>query len=178
MGIILSSYAIPVLLSYAFSTRDLLYISAVSIAVALLVQIVISNRFSLDKKTEEKTEAKSADSRFLAIFRNRYIGVMSLFFALLISVTIVVHFSFYAVIKENYPEPGALAAFLGFFNGSLMIFSILIKTFLYGWLMKTWGLKVTLAISPIMILFFTIVAAVIGSFFGYTALAAGLPFSS
>jgi hypothetical protein len=180
IGIIVSSYAIPVLLSYAFSTRDLLYISAVSVGVGLLVQFVIVNRFKLGRKTEEqagdKVEAKSPDSRFIGIFRNRYIGVMSLFFALLIAVTIVVHFAFYAVVKENYPNPVDLAAFLGYFNGTLMIFSILIKTFLYGWLMKTWGLRVTLVISPIMILFFTVVAAVIGSIFGYTALAAGFTF--
>ena len=172
IGIILSSYAIPVLLSFQFETRDLLYLSAVSVAVALLVQIFISNRFALGKKVETEQQAVSTDNRFFSLFKNRYIGLMSLFVVLLISVTIIVHYSFLAVTKENYPDPTDLAAFLGYFNGTLMIFSILIKTFVYGRLMKTWGLKVALAISPVLILIFTIIAAVIGGVFGYSALAA------
>jgi len=172
VGIILSSYAIPVLLSFQVETRDLLYISAVSVVVALLVQVVISNRFSMDRKVEVQHSGVSVDNRFFSLFRNRYIGLMSTFVILLVSVTLFVHFSFLAVTQENYPEHTDLAAFLGYFMGTLMIFSILIKTFVYGRLMKTWGLKVALAISPIMILLFTIGAAVIGGFFGYSSAAA------
>jgi len=162
IGIILSSYAIPVLLSFQFETRDLLYISAISVSVALLVQIIISNRFALDKKVEAEQQAVATDNRFFSLFRSRYISLMSIFVILLVSATIFVHYSFLSVTKENYPDPIGLAAFLGYFNGTLMIFSILIKTFVYGRLMKTWGLKVALAISPILILVFTIIAAVIG----------------
>ena len=143
MGIILSSFAIPVLLSFSFATRDLLYISAISVAVAFFVQVIISSRYRLDKKAESDTEESTEGTGFFAMFKSRYISLMSLFFALLIAVSIIVHFAFYAVVKENYPDPIDLAAFLGFFNGSLMIFSIVIKTFVYGWMMKTYGLKVS-----------------------------------
>ncbi len=173
IGIILSSYAIPLLLSLRFETRDLLYISAVSISVALLVQLVISNRYSLDRTEGDEQQAEEiTDNRFFSLFKSRYIALMSLFAVLLVSVTIIVHYSFLSVTKENYPDPIDLAAFLGYFNGTLMVFSILIKTFVYGRLMKTWGLKFTLAVSPLLILVFTLVAAVIGGFFGYSALAA------
>ncbi|MCK4746509.1 MAG: hypothetical protein KAT15_05715, partial [Bacteroidales bacterium] len=169
IGIILSSYAIPLLLSFEVETRDLLYISAVSVVIALLFQIIISGRFKMDMKTEETGEDSRADNRFIAMFKSRYIGYMSLFVVLLISVTMFVHFSFLGVAQESYPNPVDLAAFFGFFNGTLMVFSVLIKTFVYGRLMKTWGLKLALVVSPILILVFTIVAAVIGGVFGLAA---------
>ncbi len=166
IGIIVSSYAIPVLLSFAVETRDLLYISAVSVVGALLFQFVISARFSMEQKTEPaKKESKSGTS-LVSMFRSRYVGYMSLFVILLISVTIFVHFSFLGVARESYPHHTDLAAFFGYFNGTLMVFSVLIKTFVYGRVMKTWGLKLTLVVSPVLILVFVIVAAVIGGVFG------------
>ncbi len=169
IGIIVSSYAIPLLLSFKVETRDLLYISAVSVVVALLFQFIISGRFAMDKKTEETEQDSRADTRFITMFKSRYIGYMSLFVVLLISVTIFVHFSFLGVAKESYPNHVDLAAFFGYFNGTLMVFSVLIKTFVYGRLMKTWGLKLALVVSPVLILIFTIVAAVIGGVFGLAA---------
>ncbi len=169
IGIIVSSYAIPLLLSFSVETRDLLYISAVSVGVALIFQFIISGRFSVDRKAGEDEAEPETGTSLWAMLRSRYIGYMSLFVVLLISVTIFVHFSFLGVARESYPNHTDLAAFFGYFNGTLMVFSVLIKTFVYGRLMKTWGLRLTLVISPILILIFTLVAAVIGGVFGLAA---------
>jgi AAA family ATP:ADP antiporter len=169
LGIIVSSYAIPLLLSFQVETMDLLYISSVSIAIALVFQVTISRRF-VPGSTTGQTEQESRSGASLAtMFRSRYIGYMSLFVVLLISVTIFVHFSFLGVARESYPNETDLAAFFGYFNGTLMVFSVLIKTFVYGRIMKTWGLKLALFISPVLILVFTVVAAVIGGVFGLAA---------
>lgn len=169
LGIIVSSYAIPILLSFQVETRDLLYISAVSVVIALLFQFFISGRFVSDRTSGETRHESSSRASLTAMFRSRYIGYMSLFVVLLISVTIFVHFSFLGVAKESYPEEVDLAAFFGYFNGTLMVFSVLVKTFVYGRIMKTWGLKLALILSPVLILIFTIVAAVIGGAFGLAA---------
>jgi len=170
IGIIVSSYAIPVLLSYAVETRDLLYISAVSVVIALLFQFLISGRLSIDdKKTVDVDQESGSGTSLVAMFKSRYIGYMSLFVVLLISVTIFVHFSFLGVARESYPDHTDLAAFFGYFNGTLMVFSVLIKTFVYGRIMKTWGLKLALVASPILLLIFTLVAALIGGVFGLAA---------
>jgi AAA family ATP:ADP antiporter len=169
IGIIVSSYSIPVLLSFAVETRDLLYISAVSIVVALLFQFIISGRFSMEQKEVPAEEESKSDTGLAAMFKSRYIGYMSLFVVLLISVTIFVHFSFLGVARESYPDHSDLASFFGYFNGTLMVFSVLIKTFVYGRILKTWGLKLALVVSPLLILVFTIVAAVIGGVFGLAA---------
>ncbi|MFC2113641.1 hypothetical protein ACFLTA_10270 [Bacteroidota bacterium] len=169
LGIIVSSYAIPVLLSLAIETRDLLYISAVSVVVALIFQFIISGSISMEQKTEPAEEKSKSGTSLVAMFKSRYIGYMSLFVVLLISVTMFVHFAYLGVAQESYPDHTDLAAFFGYFNGTLMIFSILIKTFVYGRVMKTWGLKLALVVSPILILVFVIIAAVIGGVFGLAA---------
>jgi len=61
IGIIVSSYAIPLLLSFHIETRDLLYISAISIFFALFFQFFISPRISMDKKTSDEDQDKDKD---------------------------------------------------------------------------------------------------------------------
>lgn len=176
VGIILSSYAIPLLLSLHFATKDLLFISSVSILIAFFVQMIISGKVNIEQKQEKTARAEKEDYGFFSLFKSRYITLMSLFVVFLVVVTFFVHYSFLAVTKEKYPDNIDLAAFLGYFTGTLMIFSLLIKTFVYGRLLKTYGLKLALILSPMLILFFTIIAAFIGGFFGYTAAAASFTF--
>ena len=173
IGIIISSYAIPVLLSFHFETRDLLFISAVSIGAALLVQLVVSNKIPREKVEQVTTAESTGETNFLRLLKDRYILFMSTFVVLLVIVTFFVHYSFITVANENYPDEVAFAAFLGYFNGTLMIFSVLLKTFVYGRLMKTYGLRLALVITPVLILVFTIGAAFVGGLFGYSVEAAG-----
>ncbi len=172
IGIIISSYAIPVLLSFEFETRNLLLISAVSIVVALLIQFFVSGRIPREKASREPATEKVRGASFLSTLKDRYILYMSTFVILLVIVTFFVHFTFITVSKENYPDHVDFAAFLGYFNGTLMIFSVILKTFVYSKIMKTYGLRLTLAITPFLILLFTIIAAIVGGFFGYSVGAA------
>jgi len=176
VGIILASYAIPVILSFQFATVDLLYISSASILVALLFQLILSAKVSFEPKTETAEPDEKKAGGFFSMFKDRYITQMSFFVVLLVLVVFFVHYSFLSVINENYPEETELAGFLGMFNGSMMIFSVLIKTLVYGRLMKTYGLKLALVISPVLILFFIVIASIIGGFFGFAAGTAGFTF--
>ncbi|HNV53251.1 MAG TPA: hypothetical protein PKM28_10200, partial [Tenuifilaceae bacterium] len=69
-----------------------------------------------------------------------------------------------------------LAKFLGGLTGTLTFVSILIKTFVYGPLMKNYGLKISLLVSPIIVSLVTIGAALVGSLFGYTIASAAFTF--
>lgn len=176
VGIILSSYAIPLLLSLHFATKDLLFISSASIFIAFFVQILIGGKVDFERKQEDTVKTEKEDLGFFSLFKSRYITLMSLFVVFLVVVAFFVHYSFLAVTKEKYPDNIDLAAFLGYFTGTMMILSFLIKTFVYGRLLKTYGLKLALVLSPILILLFTVVAAFIGGFFGYTTAAASFTF--
>ncbi|HCC29105.1 MAG TPA: hypothetical protein DEQ03_03450, partial [Marinilabiliales bacterium] len=66
-----------------------------------------------------------------------------------------------------------LAKYLGFFTGSMMIFTFIIKTFVYSKLMKTYGLKISLLLSSLLLVVFTGIAILIGFISGYELEATG-----
>lgn len=171
VGMIVSSFSIPALLSFSIQTHDILIISAVSILASVLVQLVINRRHKemlSDRRHSQQSRAG------LKVFReNSYIRAMGIFIALSVLVVFFVQYSFMAVTKIRYPEESEMARFLGFFEGTMMVFTLLIKTFIFSYLVKNQGLKVTLAISPIMLGMFTIIAVIIGTTRGFVAGSSG-----
>ena len=61
-----------------------------------------------------------------------------------------------------------MARFLGIFTGSMMIFTLLVKLLVFSYLIRNYGLRTCLAISPILVAVFTVIAITIGMLLGYT----------
>lgn len=172
-GAILSTFAIPILISVGFAQKNLLFLSSVSIVCALIVQIITSVKFNLNKQVTQVTQKTN---RLFDLLKNRYVLFMSIFVVMSMLTAFFIQFSFLSVTKENYPDHNDLAEFLGAFTGSLLLFTFLFKTFLYSKLMKTYGLKVSVLISSFLLGIFTVIAVLIGSAFGYTAASASFVF--
>jgi ATP/ADP translocase len=172
-GAILSTFAIPVLISVGFEQKNLLFLSSVSVMCAFVMQIIISVKYNLNQKIE-KSEKKR--NRLPALLKNKYVLNMSIFVVMSMLAAFFIQFSFLSVTKENYPDHNDLAEFLGAFTGSLLLFTFLFKTFLYSKLMKTYGLKVSVLISSFLLGIFTAIAVLIGSVFGYTTASASFMF--
>jgi ATP/ADP translocase len=170
VGIILSCYTIPVILSFNFKPGNILFICAASVLAASLMQIFIGSRFSLEtveKKTvTKKTEKK--DSLLKVLSKDRYTMVMASFVALSVVTAFFVQYSFMAVTREQYPSEEDMARFLGIFTGSMMIFTLLVKLTVFSYIIRNYGLKMCLSLSPLLIAFFTILAIIFGSVMGYT----------
>ena len=66
-----------------------------------------------------------------------------------------------------------MARFLGIFTGSMMIFTLLIKLLVFSYLIRNYGLRTCLAISPVLLAVFTVIAIIIGMTMGYTPEATG-----
>lgn len=165
IGIIVSCYAIPVLLSLKFSSHNILIISTASVLVATIVQVFIGKKFTFVVVETTKDEKKPG----LSIFReNAYIRIMGIFVALSVMTAFFVQYSFMAVTRLQYPLEEDMARFLGLFTGSMMIFTLLIKLLVFSYLIKNYGLKTCLAISPILVSAFTALAIIIGMSMGYT----------
>ncbi|MFP4489373.1 MAG: hypothetical protein ACLFN1_08730, partial [Bacteroidales bacterium] len=170
-GMIISSFSIPALLSFSIQTHDILLISAVSILASLLVQLAINRRHKEMLSVRRQQEQSRAG---LKVFReNSYIRAMGIFIALSVLVVFFVQYSFMAVTKIRYPEESEMARFLGFFEGTMMVFTLLIKTFIFSYLVKNQGLKVTLAISPVILGLFTVIAVITGTTRGFVAGSSG-----
>lgn len=171
VGVIISSFSIPALLSLSITTSNILLLSGISMFAALIVQIIIGNRYS---QVRVKSQAKKESRASLSLFRkDKYIMSMGVFIALSVVVAFFIQYSFMAVTRARYPLENDLASFLGLFEGSMMVFTLLIKTFIFSYLIKNYGLKVTLAVGPVLIGIFVVIAVIIGSTMGYLPETAG-----
>jgi AAA family ATP:ADP antiporter len=166
IGIIISCYAIPLLLSLNFKSHNILLLSAGSIFVAAFVQVLIGNRFTFVAGKDRSSEKKRPG---LSIFRkDSYIRIMGIFIALSVMTAFFVQYSFMAVTREQYPAEADMARFLGLFTGSMMIFTLLIKILAFSYLIRNYGLKTCLAIAPYLVAGLTVIALGIGIVLGYT----------
>jgi len=169
-GIIISSYAVSVLARFGFKNINLLIIAGVSILSAMIIQLFINARFEIDGKVEttKQPTTKPANSiSFAKLLKDPYLRVMTIFVALSMISAFFIYFSFLTISKYVYPKSEDLTEFLGAFMGTLMIFTFLIKTFVYSKILKTYNLLVGLMVLPIILLLFTLTAALVASFFGY-----------
>ena len=175
LGIILSSVAIPVIIERGFQTINLLFLSAASAFGALAFQVIIN--FMYPKQLKRKPEqANRKEGGFVETIKIPYVRTMSAFVILSMLVAFFVQYLFLAVADERFVNSEELAKFFGMLMGTLTFVSILIKTFVYGPIMKNYGLKISLLLSPVIMGLVTISAAVVGSLFGYTSEAASFTF--
>ncbi len=174
-GIILSSYAIPLILVYLKAIDNLLIISAVSIVFAMIIEVILTRLVNIDVINDEKSDKKIQEEqvRIRDFIKNPYILFMALFVIFSMFAAFFVQYSFLVVINEKYPVEEDLASYLGFFTGSMMFFILIIKTFVYSKLVKTYGLKVSLMLSSLLLLLFTGIAIVVGFVGGYEKTAPG-----
>ncbi|MCG8409897.1 MAG: hypothetical protein MI739_01265 [Bacteroidales bacterium] len=175
-GAILSTFAIPILVAVGFQQKNLLFVSSISIGVAFIIQIIISIKFNLNKKASDEETQEKKPKRISELFKNKYILYMSIFVVMSMLTAFFIQYSFLSVTKDNYPNHDDLTEFLGAFTGSLLLFTFLFKTFLYSKLMKTYGLKTSIIISPFLVGIFTLLASIIGSLWGYTTASASFMF--
>ncbi|MDX9697015.1 MAG: hypothetical protein RBT49_14585 [Bacteroidales bacterium] len=173
-GAIISTFAIPLLITFGFKQKNLLLVSSVSVLIAFIIQIVITIKYNLNENIS--TSDKKEQMRLPQLLKDRYVLYMAVFIVMSMLATFFIQYSFLSVTKDNYPDPDNLTEFLGAFTGSLLLFTFLFKTFVYSKLMKTYGLKLSIMISSFLIGIFTIAAILIGTFMGYTAITAGFIF--
>ncbi|OFX23081.1 MAG: hypothetical protein A2041_06135 [Bacteroidetes bacterium GWA2_31_9b] len=173
-GAILSTFAIPVLITFGFEQKNLLLLSSVSVFFAFVIQIIISFKYNLNQEIQK--DVKKIKNRLPELLKDKYVLHMAIFIVMSMLSAFFIQYSFLSVTKDNYPDPDNLTEFLGAFTGSLLLFTFLFKTFVYSKLMKTYGLKVSILISSFLLGIFSIVAVLIGTFLGYSSTASGFIF--
>jgi AAA family ATP:ADP antiporter len=170
VGIIIICFIIPLLLSFNFTTQNILLISAFSIFVATVLQISTGKTIGiLDKGKEiyfdDLAEKKSAHNK---VIKYRHIGIMEIFLVLSVITLFFVQYSFMAVTREQYSSAKDMAEFLGIFTGSMMVLVLLVKFFVFSYLLHNYGLRTCLVLSPVLLLILTGIAVTTGMFLGYS----------
>ena len=170
IGVIIISFAIPVLLSFKFQLNNILLVSASSVFVATIIQIRIGKHIRPTEMIVEKYPEKNEEKKSLfTVFReDPYIRIISLFVALSVLAAFFVQYLFMAVTREQYPVAEDMARFLGFFTGSSMIFILFFKLLVFEYILHNYGLRTCLIFSPILVAVFTAIAIATGLSIGYT----------
>ncbi len=175
-GMILVSFAVPSFLLKLLNnqTKDLLFISAISIFITLFLQFFITKKYKLDitgieqKPVEvEKEERKEKEGNFFSLFKSKYVRLMAGFILMSMAIAFFILHSFFAVSDMKYPDNVELTSFLGFFTATIMIFSFIFKTFVYSKFINTYGLKAGLLLMPVILGIFALLSSLVGTFMGY-----------
>ncbi len=164
IGMIIISLMIPVLIKLLPDNKDLLYISAFSVLIAFFIQVIISSKFSLNKRLDESTHDKVAKIKISEILKHKYIVYMSLFIILSMIAAFFVAYIFLPITKIKYPNNDEYYTFLGGFTAVLMIFTLLFKTLAYSKLTKSYGLKVNLILPAILLGAFVVLLFIVSLF--------------
>ena len=161
---ILAFFTIPILLQFGVPITALFTIGLFSIIGYLLLFFVLANRY-LRKGvavTSEEYHQKIAPGQF---FKNRYIVWMSLFIIVSLVALRFVDYSFFNVTTEQFDADG-LPYFLSLFEAFIVIIGFSF-TFATDKILQYYGLLVSLLITPVLLIIFTVGAFALGIFFGF-----------
>jgi len=165
-AIIITTFSIPFLIPYITEITNILIIGEVGLAISLVFFVYIIFRYHLSSFHLKQKEFRK-ETRFSIMFRNKYIVYLSLFLFLSMAAFVFVDYSFMNVTEQQYPNEKQLASFLGVFEGSIMVLSLLIQTFVNERVLSMYGIKTSLLILPIILVVFTGLALASGYIFGF-----------
>ena len=165
-GIIISNIAvaaIPYLFGIEINFASILYVSAACTVATVLIQFIISSNFDLDKtEAIEKVEDDQEISGLRIMLQNKYVLMMATFAGLSMLIAFFIQYSFLLVLAKKYTNEIDFGSFLGAFTAIIMVFTLLLKTFVYSKLIKNYGLKTCLVLLPILLGGFTLAAIAVG----------------
>ncbi|MDB4835285.1 MFS transporter [Cyclobacteriaceae bacterium] len=171
-GMIVISFLVPFLLMFFSNIGDLMLVSSVSAFGALIFQFLLVNRFKKDLEEDEEIDidepVEKKGMSILDVIKDKYLSKLALFVVFSMLGAFLIYSSFFDVTKSNYPGDNERAIFLGMFLAVVMIFSFIIKVFLFGKLTNMYGIKVSLLLTPVVVGVIVLLAAVVGTAFGYT----------
>jgi len=177
-GIILISCSIPILLSLNFRPQNILLIGATTVLAGCIIQIMIGTRIKfLNFNINSESEVKYPPDSLISVFRKkRFIKLMVLYITLSVIAAFFVQYSFMAVARIQYPTVTEMARFLGFFTGTMMLVTLLVKLFIFPLINRNYGLRASLTLAPLLVASFALITLALGILKGYTP-AAGLGFT-
>ena len=154
IGVIISTASIPILPAvFGFSPNviDLVSVAVAFVVFATILQFRILRLRTV--RTANLTPIKAnKSSKKVNLIKNKYLLFMSLFVGISMIVAFFSVFIFLAVTEKQYESSSDLALFLAQFTLAMMIVTLIIKTFVYNRLIKTYGLKATLLILPFLLI--------------------------
>ena len=162
---ILAFVSVPFFIEFVGNVTDLLIVSNISIIACLFLLIFINREIQFTDVGEET--GKSETVRFSKLFKDNYAIVLSIFIGISVICVTFVDYTFLKITEQQYPDQISLAKFLSYMYMSIMVFTLIMQTFINERLIASYGLKTALMILPVILGIFTIGAIITGNLFGY-----------
>lgn len=165
---ILGFFSIPFLLKY-IKINDLISISFVGVILCFITLIIIIKKFGsrLSQPNVPQTRNnKSSGKSLKEIFKSKYLVHVFLLAILPMFSMYFVDYVFLTQTKIEYPDKNFIAGFLGIFFGLAAIAEFVIKGIISGRLISKYGIKLGLAILPVLMLASTFLASATGTLYG------------
>ena len=161
-------FSIPLLLKFLDRPQALYGLALLSILAFIALFTYLSARhlkkarsFSQEKTMYQKLSIKD-------FIHNRYILYMSLFIIFSMMAITFVDYSFLNVTPLQMEDPAALADFISYFEGTVVVFCFLFQVLATDYVQSMYGMRVSLLVSPVLIGFFTLAALGLGLLLGYS----------
>lgn len=167
MATFVAFFSIPFLLDVLERTQSLYGLALFSVVVFITLFIYLSTKYLSRERSfaEEKSLYKKLS--FSDFIHNRYILYMSLFIIFSMMAITFVDYSFFNVTTLQM-DTESLASFISYFEGTVVVFCFLFQVLATDYVQSTYGMRVSLLVSPILIGFFTLAALGLGFLFGYS----------
>ncbi len=162
---IVALFSIPLMVRF-LSVENLILLSLVAAVIFLTLFIVISSNFPFLEGQESGGKSGPKTLPYGALFKRKYLVLMSMFVIVSIIAVDFLDYSFANVVAAKY-EGAALAEFIGLFEGTVVVFSFLFQTFVTDRLIEVYGLRFSLSINPILISILTVATIIVGYTLGY-----------
>ena len=172
---IIGFFSIPLILEY-ISTDDILYISLLLLFVSLMVLVTIlikyrpqlsaKTNFSSDEPEKNQNEEKSSANLPL----KKYYFLISLLALIPMFGICFADYAFLNQSEVHYQDTDVMTGFLGYFYGIIAVAEFVVRTFISGRLLSKYGLKVGLAVMPVILAISTLLASLSGTIYGTMAM--------
>lgn len=171
---IIAFFCIPLLLNFVIGEiYNLLFIAAGSALLIFVFVFWIVRSYNVDSATKvnllagEDQNGEQSDISYMDLFKNPFYKWMSLFLVASMGASIFVDYTFYSAAETMYPSENDLASFLSFFEATTMIFVFIFQSFFNDKIIEDYGLKFSLRVMPLILLFFTVGIIFTGHVYGY-----------
>lgn len=170
IAIILANFFVPLTAFFFKNTIDYLWVCNASIIASLVLVFIITTRFPLTKNDpNEFDDSVKKETRFSRMFKDRYVVLLALFLITSMVTFMFNQYSFQTLLNQQYPVQRDLANFIGYFNGTIYLLSLVMQTFVNDRLIGTYGVRVSLFVLPAITGLLAVTCVVTSAVFGFSA---------
>jgi hypothetical protein len=171
-GLVLAFILGPLPVRSGMQLKYLLFPGLGSLVLAAGAQVYVLMGMNRSTSYSQKRVSSTGPIR---LFSHRYTGLISTFVLLGVCVSMVLHFTFLWSAGDQFRGQSQLVSFLGFFFGSMVLLSWIMKRTLFSLIKRKFGSGVVLLLSPILIFVLSMAAAITGDLSGMNSPGGILP---